>query len=282
MEENTSTPDSSYVFVSLKKFFSQNANPDLNQLKVLFTDLASIFATPAFIQNDPIWVPHQFQCSEDIEISAFLTALIAWGKRPLIIRFAWHWMHLMDYAPYDFFLNANEKDLSIMRSFYYRTLSGEDIYRLTYQLWLLYQQGETLQTFAKNSIQQGGIPAFFNQLRNHFGVTPNLLSLFPLYGKATGKRLHLFLRWMVRKDHIDFGLWNSFIASHQLYIPMDTHVHRLSLKFRLIHRKTLDWKAVCLLTHLLRSWKPDDPIFYDFAFIGLGTIKGFYKNLIFE
>jgi len=276
MEQVVSILASSSAFANASDLCKQD------EIKTFFTQVAKSYATPSFIASDPIWVPHQFDRSEDKEISAFLTALIAWGRRAVITKFAWQWMKLMDFAPYDFLLHAQEKDLRVMRSFYYRTLSGEDVFQLIFRLWLLYQGGETLRSFAQKAVQKQGILGFWIEVRKWFGVTPVLQQLISQPERGAGKRIHLFLRWMVRKDAVDFGLWNAFLKPKELFIPLDTHVHRLSLRFQLIQRRTSDWKAVCELTRVLRTWNPEDPIFYDFAFIGLGTEERISKSSIFE
>jgi len=93
---------------------------------------------------------------------------------------------------------------------------------------------------------------------------------------ASGKRLNLFLRWMVRKDNggVDFGLWNDIPAS-SLYIPLDVHSGNVARKLGLLGRKQNDWKAVEELTGVLKRLDPDDPVKYDFALFGLGIFEEF-------
>jgi uncharacterized protein (TIGR02757 family) len=95
-------------------------------------------------------------------------------------------------------------------------------------------------------------------------------------GGAAGKRLNMFLRWMVRKDNhgVDFGMWDKIDPS-MLYIPLDLHSGNTARRLGLLTRKMNDWKAVEELTEVLREFDPTDPVKYDFALFGLGVFNGF-------
>ena len=83
------------------------------------------------------------------------------------------------------------------------------------------------------------------------------------------KRMNMFLRWMVRKSVVDFGIWN-FIPKSELLIPLDVHIARLSREMGLLTRKSNDMKAVVELTDNLKKYDPQDPVKYDFAIFGKG------------
>ena len=95
-------------------------------------------------------------------------------------------------------------------------------------------------------------------------------------GGAAGKRLNMFLRWMVRKDNkgVDFGIWKK-IDQASLYIPLDLHSGNTARRLGLLKRKMNDWKAVEELTDVLRFFDPADPVKYDFALFGLGVNEKF-------
>ncbi len=96
------------------------------EVKELLFTKSTQFNHPDFIATDPIQIPHQFSKKEDIEISGFLTAVIAWGQRITIINNATRLMEMMDNAPYDFILHHHEKDLVPFESFVHRTFNGDD------------------------------------------------------------------------------------------------------------------------------------------------------------
>jgi uncharacterized protein (TIGR02757 family) len=93
---------------------------------------------------------------------------------------------------------------------------------------------------------------------------------------AAGKRLNMFLRWMVRKDNkgVDFGIWRN-IDQASLYIPLDLHSGNTARRLGLLNRQMNDWKAVEELTEVLRLFDPADPVKYDFALFGLGVNEKF-------
>ena len=104
-----------------------------NQSLVLTTDFKSFlddcverFNQPSFIENDPIGVPRRFSKLQDIEITAFWTAMLAWGQRKTIINKANELFGLMDNAPHDFILNHQEHDRKAFLGFVHRTFQATD------------------------------------------------------------------------------------------------------------------------------------------------------------
>jgi uncharacterized protein (TIGR02757 family) len=97
----------------------------------------------------------------------------------------------------------------------------------------------------------------------------------PVKGSAC-KRMNLFLRWMVRKKDIDFGLWKS-IPGNKLVIPLDIHIARISQCLGFTRRASADWKAAREITEALKKLDPDDPLKYDFALCHHG-ISGLCKS----
>ena len=78
------------------------------------------------------------------------------------------------------------------------------------------------------------------------------------------------LRWLVRDDGIvDMGLWRS-IPKSKLFIPLDVHAGNTARSLGLLSRKANDRRSVEQLTGLLRTIRPEDPAFYDFALFGIG------------
>jgi len=82
----------------------------------------------------------------------------------------------------------------------------------------------------------------------------------------------MYLRWMVRKDNLDLGLWSK-IDKKDLLLPLDTHTFKVSERLGLLKRKTYDMKAAIEITNRLRQFDKEDPIKYDFALYRLGQEK---------
>jgi uncharacterized protein (TIGR02757 family) len=84
--------------------------------------------------------------------------------------------------------------------------------------------------------------------------------------------MNLFLRWMVRRDRVDPGGWDGIPCSN-LIIPLDTHMHRISLALNLTKRKQANMNTALAITSCFKKIVPEDPVKYDFALTRLG-IRG--------
>jgi uncharacterized protein (TIGR02757 family) len=93
----------------------------------------------------------------------------------------------------------------------------------------------------------------------------------PMKGSAC-KRMNLFLRWMIRKDELDFGLWNE-IPTSKLFIPVDTHVAKICKELKLTKLKNVSWKMADEITANLKRFDNEDPVKYDFALCHIGMRK---------
>lgn len=232
-----------------------------------------------FIGTDPIQIPKMFEEKEDIEIAGFLAASLAWGQRPTIIKKCKELMELMDYTPYDFILGASDTDFQRFRHFKHRTFNGYDCGYFMQSLANIYRHEGGLETVFTNAWQQH--KDMFEVLRCWYRTftllpaEPRVLRHIACVEKGSAcKRVNMFLRWMIRKDHsgIDFGLWKNIPVS-ALLIPLDLHTGNVSRQLGLLNRKQNDARAVKELTNNLREFDPVDPIRYDFALFGLGAFK---------
>ncbi|KPK79838.1 MAG: hypothetical protein AMS27_17635 [Bacteroides sp. SM23_62_1] len=245
----------------------------------LLNEKADQYNHPRFIEDDPVQVPHLFSTLENIEISGFLTATIAWGQRKMIIRSAMRLMELMDNNPFDFIMNASGRDVSIFECFMHRTFNYEDCKYFIRSIRHLYQNYGGLRGIFENiyhktgSIKQSlmGFRKFFFE-SDHLRRTEKHIA--DVSRNASAKRLNMFLRWMVRRDNrgVDFGLWDRIDPS-DLYIPLDIHTGTIARQLNLLKRKQNDWKAVEQLTTVLRQLDPADPVKYDFALFGMGMYE---------
>jgi len=254
----------------------QAANRD--ELFELLERKHDTYNIPDFIESDPIFIPHQFSRQEDIEISGFLTALIAWGRRISIIENAQKLMNCMDMRPYEFVMHASEEELCMLDTFVHRTFNGIDCKAIVLSLRDVYSyQGglerifcDSITAYAEN-VYSGIIHARYVILQSsEFPMRTHKHIANPARGSAA-KRINMFLRWMVRQDKrgVDFGLWQS-IGMHQLICPLDVHTGNVARKLGLLDRKQNDWKAAHLLTRKLKSFCNYDPVKYDFSLFGLG------------
>lgn len=250
---------------------------DQERLKDLLDRKVLQFEQAGFIPLDPVTIPHRFSLQQDIEIAAFFAALLAWGKRNLIINSCTRLLTLMDQSPYDFIINHREKDLKPLTNFVHRTFNGTDLLYLIAFLKQHYEQFSTLETAFSQFLQPESTsiaPALIGFHDYVFSLPePSLRTrkhiASPIRNSAC-KRLNMFLRWMVRTGSaVDFGLWRN-ISPALLCCPLDVHVGRTARKLGLLTRIQDDWKAVMELTGNLRQLDRNDPVQYDFALFGMG------------
>lgn len=235
----------------------------------------------AFIESDPISIPHQFKQKEDIEIAAFLSATIAWGQRITIIKNANKLIEMMDHAPYKFIMYATKKERKPFSQFVHRTFNGIDTAFFLESLHNIYTKygglEEAFQTALATKRTEDAIMNFrkiFFSI-DHPGRTQKHVS--NPSENSSAKRLCMFLRWMVRNDKkgVDFGIWNKYLKPGDLMCPLDVHSGNVARKLGILKRVQNDWKAVNELTEQLRKFDPNDPVKYDFALFGLGVFEKF-------
>ncbi|MEE3035157.1 MAG: TIGR02757 family protein [Bacteroidota bacterium] len=249
-------------------------------LKEFLDEKSYYYQNSDFIKSDPIQVPHQYTKKEDVEISAFLTATISWGRRESIIKNAFLMMSALSNEPYNFIMNHSKKDLKDLDFYYYRTFNSLDFKFFVKSLKNIYKNYGGLETIFSKGNECKNLQKRIHKLKSiffsiqHEERTQKHIS-DPTRGSAA-KRINMFLRWMVRsKSHgVDFGIWQNLKPS-QLSIPLDIHSGNIARKLGLLKRNQNDNKAVVELDRKLRSFDPNDPVRYDFALFGLGIFEKF-------
>jgi len=282
---------------------------DIIDLKDFLERKVTEYNCPAFIEGDPVSIPHHFSRLQDIEIAGFFAAILAWGQRKTIISKCTELIDRMDRAPYDFVIHHSEGDLRALAGFRHRTFNDTDLlyfvrffrahYSRHHSLEDAFFPGNTVGQFrpeygdgliGDDQMDNFASPACFihettdnktieralNRFRTYFFALPD----FPERTKkhisspaqqSACKRLNMYLRWMVRGDDrgVDFGCWKR-VTPAQLICPFDVHVERVARKLGLIRRRQADWKTACELTDNLRLLDSEDPVKFDFALFGLG------------
>lgn len=228
------------------------------------------YQTEEFIKNDPIQFPHRYTNKRDIEIAGFLASLIAYGKRELFIKKLEQLFKIAQNEPHNFIINFEPK---ILGDFNYRFGKTEDFSLIFSILRKLYTQDGGLEELFKHSYNKHKnlfIPVtdyFYSQTDN---ISQGFKFMIPMArNESAMKRMCMFLRWMIRKGPVDFGIWD-FMPISELLIPLDVHVARVSRNLGLLKRNSNDFKAVLELTNNLKKLDPIDPIKYDFALFGYG------------
>lgn len=252
-------------------------------LEQLLRQKAHQYNQPGFIAKDPVAIPHRFTRLQDIELSGFFAAILAWGNRTTIINSTNKLMSWMDESPYYFICHHKDTDLKPMLGFVHRTFNATDLLYFISFLQHHYLRHNSLEdAFFPGTTYTGkdtgaalihfhnyffSLRDFPERTRKHIATPAR---------KSACKRLNMFLRWMVRADKmgVDFGLWRK-IRPALLVCPLDVHVAQVAHRFGLLPNAQSNWQNAVALTTTLKQLNPEDPVLYDYALFGLGAEERF-------
>lgn len=252
----------------------------LLKLKPELDALVSRIEKLEFIDDDPIQFMYAFEDKNDKELAGFFSAIMAWGRRDIVISKVDDLLKRMNYKPAEFILNFSESNVPKLDGFKHRTFKPIDIYWLIKTLQAILQKYQTFEGFwemcyLKSKKLDRELIAVFHE--EFFAVHPETPQRTRKHisnseKNSSCKRLYMYLRWCLRTGPVDLNTM-SFMPTSELMIPLDVHVARQARLLGLLKRKQNDWKAVQELTEKLRLLDPDDPAKYDFALFGLGVIR---------
>ncbi|MGQ9799897.1 MAG: TIGR02757 family protein [Ignavibacterium sp.] len=233
------------------------------------------------VASDPLQIVHQLNDKKDIEVFAFLASIFSYGNVKQINSTLQRIIELTNSKPYNFIKSYSDNNhLGIKHRFY----SEEDVNRLFILLNQVLKDYKSLYNLfikgysdehknVKQSISAFS-KYFLTNYKQQFGEPSlGIKFMFPLPEKGSAcKRMNLFLRWMIRKDKLDFGLWNS-IPANKLVIPVDTHIAQISKKLKLTNRKNISWIMAEEITENLKKLDEKDPVKYDFSLCHFNMIN---------
>ncbi|MDD5326811.1 MAG: TIGR02757 family protein [Phycisphaerae bacterium] len=237
-----------------------------------------------FIKPDPLQFVYHYSAPADMEIAGLLASSLAYGRVQQIEKSLTELLGLMEADPFEFVMNFDKQKRKKLKNFKHRFTAGDDISDLLELLKkVLNQYGSIEELFIQgyNPEDKNIIPAlskFCDSLlgmhaKAHKGhVTTGLSYLLP--NPAAGspcKRLNLFLRWMVRDDDVDAGLWKS-IDKAKLIVPIDVHMGRLCRILGFHNRKVISLSTAVKITERFFEIEPTDPVKYDFSLSRIGIM----------
>jgi uncharacterized protein (TIGR02757 family) len=218
-------------------------------------------------RRDPLLFPHRYQSFNDRELAAFLASTFAYGNVTSLCNFVHTLLAILGDEPAEFLKRPGALAQIEKHKPYYRLHKQKEILSLLGMLSRVYRhRGSLYEVFSKyynSNTMQIAASQFTSALRKISGDTHEFLLPDPTSGSPC-KRLNLFLRWMVRRDGMDLGLWES-VSPANLVMPLDTHIGRIAYKLRWISTPSLSWKKAEAITDVLRKFDPDDPVRYDFS-----------------
>lgn len=230
--------------------------------------------------EDPVWNLHKVNSELDKEILAFITTCYSYGNISQINKFIQKVLNYSSSCFADFILSDKEVRKIKKFNFNYRFNTSADFFDLLFSISkVIKKYGSLKLLFLKyykkdDSNVIKALYGFTSEIRSYSDFNKSFGYLLPdVNRKSACKRLFLFLRWMVRKDNVDLGLWNDVVDTSKLIFPVDTHVYKIALEYNFVKRKSLDINFALELTEKLKEYDPIDPVKYDFALCHLGVDK---------
>ena len=245
-----------------------------NDLKDWLDDWAEKYENPDFIVNDPISIPHAYSRPVDREFVGFITASISWGRRLSIINSATRMFSYFGDHPIDDLVDLSDNDINEIK-WSHRTFIPIDGCQFLKSLRNYYRENNSLETLFLCKSDEN----FYNQAIDRFRLiisqdwsdSRTMKHLASPSSGSAAKRIHLFLRWMVRSNSkgVDFGDWTNMDPA-KLSCPLDVHTGNIARDLELLKRPYNDSKGLLELDKVLRKLNSNDPVKYDYALFGLG------------
>jgi len=226
-----------------------------------------------FVHPDPLEFLYGWDDPLEREVVGLVASCLAYGRVAQILRSVAGALERMGPSPRRFVLESPREALdAAFAGFRHRFTTGEELSALLFGAGRLLARHGSLGACLASWFDGDFLAAqtgFVGELLDAAGLTrPCYLLPSPEDGSAC-KRLNLYLRWMVRCDEVDPGGWGGVPAS-ALIVPMDTHMHRISLALGLSSRRSADLSCALETTAAFREVAPNDPVMYDFALTRLG------------
>jgi uncharacterized protein (TIGR02757 family) len=268
-----------------KKKCSSKTNLQTNKLAQVLDALYQKYNHYEFIGEDPLQFVYKYSDCADMEVAGFLSSALAYGRVKQISKSLEKLFSIMGDSPAEFVRNFSPKDRRRLKGFKHRFNTGDDISDLIVLLKHAINKHGSIEGYfltGYNDSDANILPALTNfcdglaglYARRHGGnVSRGLMYLLASPArKSACKRLNLFLRWMVRDDDVDAGLWKGVDAS-KLIIPVDVHMARLCGILGFHSSKNVTLKTAVEITENFAKIAPCDPVKYDFAISRIGIIE---------
>ena len=251
------------------------------KLKTALEKLYTKYNHRSLIKPDPLQFVYKYSNRRDMEVAGFLAAVLAYGKVRQIEKKLTDLLDRMNGSPYNFILHFDGKKRCKLKNFKHRFTTGDDVSDLLMLLKKVLRRYRNIESFFTQGYSKKDeniVPAlskFCNSLlaMSSRHITKGLAYLLPRPESGSAcKRLNLFLRWMVRRDSVDAGLWRS-VDKAKLIVPVDVHMGRLCRILGLYNQRTVSLSAAVKITESFAAIEPTDPVKYDFAISRVGIIE---------
>jgi uncharacterized protein (TIGR02757 family) len=252
--------------------------------------LESLYTTFDHVDSatDPVHIVRRYAAADDREIVGFCAAALAFGRVASVVQSIEALLAVMGPKPAEFVRSFQPvRDSRRIEPLVHRWIRGRDLVALLLILQRMLRAEGSIEGFFVRGDDPSGADvgkaldsfcarALETDLRDAYGrmpKRPGVCYFFPRPSAGSAcKRLNLFLRWMVRQDAIDLGVWTR-VSPARLIVPLDTHVIRLGRCLRLTHYTSPGWKMAAEITASLRAINPDDPVRFDFSLCHVGMMN---------
>ena len=247
----------------------------MNNIKDILDNLYCIYNKIEYVHPDPLEFLYNYNDIRDREIVGFIASSLAYGRVAQILKSVSLVLDKMGPSPYIFLMNSKPSAIkNTFKGFKHRFADEKNLYAaLTGLRFILTEYGSLYDCFIKGVDEKDetvlGCMKYFTK-KISSGCTGNPGHLVPAVEKGSAcKRLHLFMRWMVRKDDVDPGGWDK-IPPSMLIVPLDVHMHKIGRMLGFTNRKQADIVTALEITKGFRKLMPDDPVKYDFTLTRFG------------
>lgn len=245
--------------------------------KMILQEIFGRYHKAEFISPDPLEFLYRYEDPLDREIVGLLASSLAYGRVSQIVRSVDRLLMRLGKSPRVFLEDADEVLLKdTFCGFKHRFTTDSELVDLLLGIQGAMRRYGSLQACFLAGLSRGdettipALSAFTREISIHSGEKFNSLIPQPTK-KSACKRLHLFLRWMIRSDEIDPGIWRD-ISPAKLIVPLDTHMHRICRTLGMTARAQADVKTAWEITEGFRRISPEDPVRYDFSLTRLGIL----------
>lgn len=260
----------------------EKRNDPTAQLGQALRSLLERAPVAAHLEADPLRFPRRYSSPDDIEVAAVVSACLAFGRVSLFGPVLASIFTAADRfgGPAAFVDGLDSRREATLAGLYYRWHPTGDLVGLLRVLgWARREHGSLGRLFAPGPLE-ASLGGAIERLREAPtpGVSPHFRTFFPHPQDGSAcKRWCMLLRWMVRPEAPDLGVW-THLSPANLVIPVDTHIFRVARFLGLTTRATPGWATALEITASLARYSPSDPVRYDFvlAHLGIsGACRGF-------
>ena len=242
-------------------------------LKNQLEELYSFYNKREFVHPDPLEFLYRYSTIADREIAGLVASGLAYGRVNMILKSTETVLNFLGTRRSQFLKNTEIAEVdNLLSEFKHRFTAGKEMTAFLYALSSIQMEfgnaGNFLGDLIKSRSYLDALDIFSTEITSRMGCSSSHLIPAPSRGSAC-KRLHLFMRWMIRQDNVDPGGW-SMIPASELIVPVDVHMYRIGLKLGFTKRGTADGKTAREITDGFKVVSSADPVKYDFALTRYG------------